>query len=74
MVKQLTRTGNSLALVIPKPLLDLMGIDEDTPIKLQLDGKELRIAAADKADRAKFLRGVARSHERYSRTYRKLAE
>ncbi|QOV88722.1 AbrB/MazE/SpoVT family DNA-binding domain-containing protein [Humisphaera borealis] len=74
MVKQLTRTGNSLALVIPKPLLDLMGVDEDTPLKIHLDGKELRVVVADKAEREKFLRGVERSHRKYANAYRKLAE
>jgi len=74
MVKQLTRTGNSLALIIPKPILDMMGVEEDTPLTLQLDGKELRIAVADKADRQKFFSGVERSHKKFGNAYRKLAE
>jgi antitoxin MazE len=74
MVKQLTRTGNSLALVLPKAILELMGLDETTPVKLEMDGKELRVVAADKADREKFLRGVSRSHKKFANAYRKLAE
>ena len=33
MRKKLTRTGNSLALVLDKPLLDQVGIDATTPWK-----------------------------------------
>jgi antitoxin component of MazEF toxin-antitoxin module len=31
MIKKLTKTGNSLALVLDKPLLDQAKIDADTP-------------------------------------------
>ena len=32
MRKKLTRTGNSLALVLDKGMLDRVGIDADTPL------------------------------------------
>ena len=34
MTKTLTRHGNSLALVIDKPILEQMGVDETTPLTL----------------------------------------
>ncbi|PYQ61540.1 MAG: AbrB family transcriptional regulator, partial [Acidobacteria bacterium] len=38
MVKKLTRTGNSLALVIDKPLLETLGIDENTELEISTNG------------------------------------
>ena len=46
MVKTLTKHGNSLALVIDKPILDLLKINEDTPLDVSTDGKRLVIAPA----------------------------
>lgn len=41
MVKKLTRHGNSLALVIDKPILNLLKIDASTPLEIRTDGKSL---------------------------------
>ena len=37
MLKKLTKTGNSLALVLDKPLLDRAQIDADTPLEVSFD-------------------------------------
>src|SRR5260370_1072613 len=37
MLKKLTKTGNSLALVLDKPLLDRAQIDADTPLEVSTD-------------------------------------
>ena len=46
MVKKLTRHGNSLALVIDRPILDLLKIDPETPLDVSTDGKQLIITPA----------------------------
>ncbi len=33
MIKKLTRHGNSMALVIDKPILELLHIERDTPLE-----------------------------------------
>ena len=43
MVKTLTKHGNSLALVIDKPILDLLGVTGDTELKITTDGRRLII-------------------------------
>ena len=43
MVKTLTKHGNSLALVIDKPILDLLKIEADTPLSISTDGRCLII-------------------------------
>jgi antitoxin component of MazEF toxin-antitoxin module len=43
MVKKLTKHGNSLAILIDKPILELLNITEDTRINLRTDGKNIII-------------------------------
>ena len=42
MVKKLTRHGNSLALVIDRPILDLLKIDPETPVGRLRTGDRLK--------------------------------
>lgn len=44
MVKTLTRHGNSLALVIDKPILELLQIEADTPLQVRTNGKDLIVS------------------------------
>lgn len=41
IMKKLTKHGNSLALVIERPILDLLKIDTDTPLEISTDGDVL---------------------------------
>ena len=41
MIKKLVRHGNSRAIVIDKPVLDLLNIGEDTEIEIITDGNSL---------------------------------
>ena len=45
LVKKLIRYGNSLALIIDKPVLDLLKIDVDMPLEISTpDGQNLKIS------------------------------
>ncbi len=75
MIKKLTKHGNSLALVIDRPILDLLHIDADTPLDISTDGTQLLIAPAKpSARRAKFGAAQAWAHRRYGNAFQKLAE
>ena len=75
MRKKLTRTGNSLALVLDKPLLDRLGIDADTPLDVSTDGQVLVISPArDKRRTAKLKAIVAEADAKYGGVFRRLAE
>ena len=43
MVKKLTKTGNSLALVLDRPLLDRLKINGSTPLEVSTDGQVIVI-------------------------------
>jgi antitoxin MazE len=74
MVKTLTKHGNSLALLIDKPILDLLKIDADTPLNISTDGRCLIIAPADPKRRKKLEAGFKNTVERYSGMLKRLAE
>ena len=49
MIKTLTKHGNSLALVIDKPVLELLSIQQDTELEITTDGHALIIEPARSA-------------------------
>ena len=75
MLKKLTRHGNSLALVIDRPILDLLKIDPETPLDVSTDGKRLIIAPVEAPDRRKKVDSAQEwAHKRYGKAFQKLAE
>ncbi len=75
MVKKLTRHGNSLALVIDRPILDLLKIDAETPLDLSTDGHSLIVAPAEQsARRQKFELAQRTVQKRYGKAFKRLAE
>ncbi len=75
MRKKLTKTGNSLALVLDKDLLEQLGIDADTPLELSTDGRVLIVSPVRGKKRDQRLRdAMARAHSEYAGVFRKLAE
>ena len=75
MIKRLTRHGNSMALVIDRPILDLLKIDDETPLEVTTDGKSLTIARAKSSERRnRFEKAQAFAHSRYGRAFKRLAE
>jgi antitoxin component of MazEF toxin-antitoxin module len=43
MEKKLSKYGNSLALIIDKPILELLNIQENTTLKISTDGQTITI-------------------------------
>ena len=75
MVKKLTRHGNSLALVIDRPILELLKIDPETPLEVSTDGKQLIVEPVKpSARRRRFEAAQELAHKRYGKAFRKLAE
>jgi antitoxin MazE len=75
MVKRLVAHGNSAALIIDKPVLDLLNIDMDTPLEIKTDGASLIISPVRTADREKRLRqALKKVNKNHATTLKKLAE
>ena len=73
MVKKLTAIGNSLGLIIEKPILELLDIDKDTVLEVRTDGEALIIRPQRKNRSARLKAAAERMMEAHDETLRKLA-
>lgn len=75
MIKTLTKHGNSYALVIDKPILELLRVSPDTSFEIVTDGQCLvLVPVRDPADEKKFQDGLSMVHKRFGRAIKRLAE
>lgn len=75
MQKKLTRHGNSLALVIDRGILELLNIDEQTPLEISTDGTLLLISPVrDEQRRQTFKQSVEKTNVKYGRALKRLAD
>ena len=74
MIKTLTKHGNSLALILDKPILELLNIDADTPISISTDGIVLTLSPVFDVKRDKKLTKIrSKINKKYETTFSKLA-
>lgn len=75
MIKNLTKHGNSLALVIDRAILELLKIDGDTPLEISTDGEALVVSPVrDPKRRRKFEASLKKANRRYGRALKRLAD
>lgn len=75
MEKRLTKTGNSLALVLDRELLDRTGISAETLLEISTDGDVIVITPKRSKSRAEKLRdAMGEADERYGGVFTRLAK
>ena len=75
MVKTLTKHGNSYALVIDKPILELLKFEPGDPLEVSTDGKVLTIRRASDASReGRFAKSLAKINAKHGKALQRLAE
>lgn len=75
MIKTLTKHGNSYAMVIEKPILELLHTTPDTPFEIISDGRSLVLTPVRSNEESKkFDEAVAMVHKRFGRAMKRLAE
>lgn len=75
MTKRLTRTGNSYAVIIERPILEETRIDESTALEISTHGDVIVISPVrSRARVSKVRRGVEAINRRYARVFRRLAD
>lgn len=74
--KKLTKHGNSLALVIERPILELLGIDDTTLLQVSTpDGVSIVITPVkNKSQKRLFSASLKKINKKYGRTLKRLAE
>lgn len=75
MIKRLTTHGNSSALVIDRPILELLKVGPDTPFEITTDGKNLILSPVREAGREKkFRKALDWVNRRHGKTLKALAK
>jgi antitoxin component of MazEF toxin-antitoxin module len=75
MTKTLVQHGNSLALVIDKPILEMLRISADTPLELTTNGDSLLISPVrDKARQKKLQASLKKINQKFGDDLKRLAE
>ena len=74
MQKTLSAVGNSLGLIIERPILDLLKITKDTPLEIKTDGNALIITPV-RTTRADQISAVTENlMKRHEKVLRELAK
>ena len=75
MTKTLIKHGNSLALVVDKPILELLGITAETPLELTTNGDALLVSPVRDPKRQKQLRAsLSKINAKFGEDLKRLAE
>lgn len=75
MIKHLTVHGNSLALLLDKAILELLGITRDTALKLSTDGINLVVTPLkEKNKNNKLKKALKKVNKNHSETLATLAK
>jgi len=75
MIKKLVAHGNSAALIIDKPILDLLKVDMKTPLEVSTDGRSLIISPVENDKREKrFRAAMEKVNKSHRKTLQKLAK
>ena len=74
MLKKLSTIGNSLGLIIERPILELLNITKDTPLEVKTDGEALIIRPVKLSKKERIRESTRRMMAVHDETLRKLAK
>jgi len=75
MIKKLTRTGNSVALVLDKPLLEQLGLDENSEVEVSTNGCVLLVTPRPDPSRQRKIKKILDElDEEYGGVFKRLAQ
>jgi antitoxin component of MazEF toxin-antitoxin module len=75
MIKRMVQHGNSSALIIDKPIMELLHIDPETPLEISTDGQNIIISPVSDPKRIeKLQKTLGKINKKHESTLRKLAK
>ena len=74
MKKRLVAIGNSLGVILERPILELLNIERETELEMTTDGEALIIRPAKVARRRKSAESARRMMDIHDDTLRKLSQ
>jgi antitoxin MazE len=74
MKKKLSVVGNSLGLLIEKPILELLNIDRNTELEMTTDGNRLIVEPIRKSHKKRISESAEKIMKAHDGTFRKLGK
>ncbi len=75
MIKKLIRHGNSAALVIDKPIMEMLNITNDTTFEMHTDGKNLILSPQNERNQEQnILDSLEKINKKYGSVLKRLGE
>ena len=75
MIKRLIQHGNSVALVIDKPILEILKISNDTAFELSTDGKNIILSPQNDCSREnEIIYSLERINKKHGSVLKRLGE
>jgi len=75
MTKRLIQHGNSAALVIDKPIMELLNITNETTLQISTDGKNIILSPQnEKIQEKDILESLGKINKKYGKVLKRLGE
>jgi antitoxin component of MazEF toxin-antitoxin module len=75
MTKKLIKHGNSLALVIDKPILEVLNVSGDTPFEITTDGRNLILSPQSEGNGEQdIIKSLEKINAKFGNALRRLGE
>jgi antitoxin component of MazEF toxin-antitoxin module len=75
MIKKLVKHGNSWAIVLDRPILDLLKIDPESQVELTTDGRTITISPHHDEEKKSRVQSARKTvNEKHAKAFKKLAE
>jgi antitoxin component of MazEF toxin-antitoxin module len=75
MIKKLIQHGNSAALVIDKPIMEMLNITNETTFEISTDGKNLILSPQTEIEQEKnILQSLDKINKKYGSVLKRLGE
>ena len=75
MTKRLIQHGNSVALIIDKPIMELLNLTNETYFQLSTDGKNIILSPqSEKSHDKDILSSLEKINDKYGKTLKRLGE
>ena len=75
MIKKLIQHGNSVALVIDKPIMEMLNLSNETTFELSTDGRNIILSPQPESNRQnEILQSLEKINKKYGAVLKRLGE
>jgi antitoxin component of MazEF toxin-antitoxin module len=74
MIKKLVQHGNSSAIIIDKPIMEMLNITNETTFELGTDGKNIILSPQNSNQKVDVLKSLQKINKKYEHVLKDLAD